>query len=104
MDRNFVDLLSALNSQSTRYFIAGGYAVTYHSELRGTNHLDLFYGTDSENCATIFRAYGAPLAGLSPQDFQSPDQMFRFGRPYQVDSSHDHRRRLRGSGARSHHG
>ena len=89
MDKNFIDLLSALNSHGARYLVVGGYAVSYHSQPRGTKDMDIFYSTDKGNTIAIFQAlaeYGAPLAGLAPEDFADPEKMFRFGRPpYQVD-------------------
>jgi hypothetical protein len=51
--------------------------------------MDIFYSTDKENAIAVFNAlaeYGAPVAGLAPDDFRSQEKMFRFGRPpYQVD-------------------
>lgn len=89
MDRNFVDLLSALNSHGVRYLVVGGYAVSYHSEPRSTKDMDIFYSTDKENTVAVFRSladFGAPVAGIVPEDFVDPQKMFRFGRPpYQVD-------------------
>jgi hypothetical protein len=89
MDRNFVDLLSALNSHGARYLVVGGYAVSYHSQPRGTKDMDIFYSTDKENTTAVFQAlaeFGAPMAGIGAEDFADPEKMFRFGRPpYQVD-------------------
>jgi hypothetical protein len=67
----------------------GGYAVSYHSQPRGTKDMDIFYSTGKENTIAVFQAlaeFGAPMAGLTPEDFADPKKMFRFGRPpYQVD-------------------
>jgi hypothetical protein len=69
--------------------VVGGYAVSYHSQPRGTKDMDIFYSTDKENTVKVFQAlaeYGAPVVGLVPEDFADTEKMFRFGRPpYQVD-------------------
>lgn len=84
MDKNFVDLLFALNSHGARYLVVGGYAVSYHSQPRATKDMDIFYSTEKENAVAVFQAlaeFGAPVAGLGPEDLMDSAKYFRFGRP-----------------------
>lgn len=71
------DLLLAFNEQQVRYLIVGGYALGRYTEPRVTKDLDVFVEISEENAGRIFTAlakYGAPLAGLTPKDFQIPIQ------------------------------
>jgi hypothetical protein len=61
----------------------GGLAVIYHSQPRFTKDMDLFVQADPENAEAIYAAlaqFGAPLAGIRPEDFTDPNIFFRFGR------------------------
>jgi hypothetical protein len=67
-----VALLSAFNEQKVKYLVVGGYAVGFHSEPRATKDLDVYIRADEENSQAVFRAlaiFGAPIAGMSPADF-----------------------------------
>jgi hypothetical protein len=77
-------LLSALNEHQVRYLIIGGYAVGFHSEPRATKDLDVYIRADAENSRAVFRAlavFGAPLAGLTPADFNDGESFFVMGFP-----------------------
>ena len=72
MHPDFRDILLALNAQNARYLIVGGYAVGVHSEPRATKDIDLWIQTSADNSRAVYRAlvaYGAPLAGVTPEDF-----------------------------------
>jgi hypothetical protein len=84
MHRDFKELLSAFNAGQVRYLIVGGYAVSYHAEPRATKDLDILVGADAENSKAVYAAlgkFGAPIEGLSAQDFAEPDNFFRMGTP-----------------------
>ncbi|HOY57401.1 MAG TPA: hypothetical protein PK640_04585 [Verrucomicrobiota bacterium] len=54
---------------------AARYAVMLYSEPRWTKDLDLWIALDPPNARAIFgalREFGAPLAGLTEQDFSAP--------------------------------
>jgi hypothetical protein len=54
-----------------------------HSQPRFTKEIDLFIKADSENAKATYDAlgsFGAPLQGVSPDDFTDLDSFFRFGR------------------------
>ncbi len=83
MPKDLRDLLLAFNEQEVKYLIVGGYAFGVYAEPRATKDLDIFIRTDAENSEAVFRAlsrYGAPLQGLSPQDF-TDGSAFQIGQP-----------------------
>jgi len=83
MPKDLKDLLRAFNENGVRYLVVGGYAFGVHAEPRATKDLDLLIRSDEANSAAIYRAltqYGAPLDGLSPQDFMD-GSTFQIGQP-----------------------
>jgi hypothetical protein len=83
MPKDLKELLSAFNDHAVKYLIVGGYAFGVHAEPRATKDLDLFIRPDKENSQALFRAlaqYGAPLDGLSPDDFMD-GTVFQIGQP-----------------------
>ena len=83
MPKDLKDLLLAFNAEHVRYLIVGGYAFGVHAEPRATKDLDIFISSDVENSKAVYRAlaqYGAPLQGLSPQDF-TDGSAFQIGQP-----------------------
>jgi hypothetical protein len=85
MDPGLRELLSALNAHSVKYLVIGAYAVGVHAEPRATKDLDIWIKADAENSRAVFRAlaaFGAPLAGLSPNDFNDEaGSVFQMGQP-----------------------
>jgi len=83
MPRDLKDLLRAFNDHAVRYLVVGGYAFGVHAEPRATKDLDVFIKPDRDNSLAVFRAlsqYGAPLAGLTPEDFMD-GTAFQIGQP-----------------------
>jgi hypothetical protein len=81
---NFKDLLSALNDCNAKYLVVGGYAVMIHSEPRYTKDLDIWVEATPENALLVYRAlaaFGAPLAGIRPEEFAKPDVIYQLGVP-----------------------
>ncbi len=80
----FKELLSAFNARNVRYLVVGGYAVSLYAQPRSTQDIDILVAADTQNAAAVFAAlqdFGAPLEGLSPNDFSRPGKLFRMGRP-----------------------
>lgn len=78
------DLLLVFNEQQVKYLVVGGYALGRYTEPRVTKDLDVFVEISEENAERIFTAlakYGAPLAGLTPEDFQDPYSGYQLGLP-----------------------
>jgi hypothetical protein len=89
MNREWTELLSLFDASKIRYMIIGGHAVMRYSEPRFTKDLDLWIGTDSKNARLVYQAlqqFGAPLAGIGPEDFTKPGYFYQMGRPpFRVD-------------------
>ncbi len=82
---DFKDLLILFNKHAVRYLIVGGFAYSIHREFRATKDLDVFVEATPENSLRTFAAlaeFGAPLAGLTAQDFASENgTWYGMGRP-----------------------
>ncbi len=81
---DFKELLNLFNELKVRYLVVGGYAVIYYAEPRYTKDLDLWVSADSENAEKVYVAlqrFGAPLTGVTVQDFQTPGLVYQMGRP-----------------------
>ena len=86
---DFKELLSVLNAHRVKYLVVGGYAVSFHAQPRVTSDIDILIQPDPENSRAVYAAlekFGAPLQGLSPEDFSERGKFFRMGRaPVAVD-------------------
>jgi len=89
MNSDFSDLLQALNDAEAEYLVVGGYAVGKHTEPRYTKDLDLWVNNSKENAERVFSAlaeYGAPVKGLTADDFTGVDNFYQVGvEPVRVD-------------------
>ena len=84
MEKDQRDLLRVFNERKVKYRIVGGYAVSYFTEPRVTKDLGIFIDTSDENVAIVYAAlavFGAPLAGMTPKDFQDPAWGYQIGQP-----------------------
>jgi hypothetical protein len=75
--------LSIFNDHKVKYLVVGGYAVGFYSQPRATRDLDLFVKPHPENGKAVYAAlakFGAPVAGLTPDDFIKPGFFFRMGK------------------------
>jgi len=84
MERDQRDLLREFNARGVRYLVVGGYAFSHYAEPRATKDLDIFVEDSAENADRVFAAlaqFGAPLAGMSAEDFRDPDSVFQVGVP-----------------------
>jgi hypothetical protein len=83
MSKDFRDLLRAFNAHEVKYLVVGGFAFGVHLEPRTTKDIDLWIRTDPQNAKAVFQAlaeFGAPLAGMSPDDFMD-GTIFQMGQP-----------------------
>jgi hypothetical protein len=81
---DFKELLSVFHNRKIRYLLIGGYAVSHYAQPRTTKDLDLLVGPDRENAQALYAAlaeFGAPLDGITPEDFMVPGTFFRMGTP-----------------------
>jgi hypothetical protein len=81
---DYKELLRSFRDHGVKYLIVGGYAVSFHAQPRATKDLDIFVKADKENAQAVFAAltsFGAPLTGITPDDFADPGKFVRFGHP-----------------------
>ena len=81
---DFNDLLRIFNANGVKYLVIGGYALIQYTEPRFTKDLDLLIGTDSRNASAVFKAlreFGAPLSGLTEDDFAEEGYFYQMGVP-----------------------
>jgi hypothetical protein len=89
MEKDQRDLLRVFNERKVKYLVVGGYAVSYFTEPRITKDLAIFIDTSDENVTIAYDAlvaFGAPLAGITPKDFQDLAWGYQIGQaPSRID-------------------
>ena len=89
LNPHFFDLLSEFNAAKVRYLVVGAHVLNYYGRPRTTGDLDLFVEPTRENAERVFRAlsrFGAPLEGITPEDFVTPGTVFQVGvAPSRID-------------------
>jgi len=81
---DFKDLLRLFNARQVKYLVIGGYAVVKYTEPRYTKDLDIWIRADPENAVLVFQAlreFGAPLAGMTADDFAHEGYFYQMGIP-----------------------
>ncbi|HET7452903.1 MAG TPA: hypothetical protein VFL12_09190 [Thermoanaerobaculia bacterium] len=84
MNRDFVEMLSALSAEGAEYLLVGAHALSVYGIPRSTGDMDLWIRPSAENARRVWRAleaYGAPLADLSVADLTEPEVVLQFGVP-----------------------
>jgi hypothetical protein len=88
ISKDFQDILRAFNDHKVKYLVVGGFAFGVHLEPRTTKDIDLWIRTDPENAKAVFQAlaaFGAPIAGMTPNDFMD-GTIFQMGQsPERID-------------------
>ena len=73
-----------LNKNKVKYLVIGGYAVAIHGHPRYTKDIDIWLEMSEENSQKLIKAlteFGFGSLGLTPEDFQTPDQIVQLGYP-----------------------
>lgn len=84
MNRDFVEMLSALCAASAEFLVVGAHALAAHGVPRATGDLDIWVRPSPENAERVLaalRTFGAPLLDLSRDDLVRPDTVFQIGLP-----------------------
>jgi len=84
MNRDFVEMLSALSAAGVEYLVVGAHAMAAHGVPRATGDLDIWVRPSTVNAARVHGAlerFGAPLHDLTLEDLTSPDLVFQVGLP-----------------------
>ena len=82
----FREFISALNNQSVKYILVGGYSVILHGYPRTTGVMDIWVERTSENYQKIknaFQQFGMPVFDMTLDNFLSHPNwdVFTFGTP-----------------------
>jgi len=84
MNRDFVEMLSALCAAGVEFLIVGAHALAAHGAPRATGDLDIWVRPTSANARRVLealRSFGAPLFDLTEDDLTRPDTVFQIGLP-----------------------
>jgi len=81
---DFEELLALFNEREVDFLIVGAHALAHHGAPRYTGDLDILVRPDGDNARRILAAltdFGFGSAGLTLEDFQSPDNVVQLGVP-----------------------
>ena len=89
LNQDFRDMLLCLKEARVDFMIVGAYALAAHGFPRATGDIDIWVRNSSDNATRIMSAlamFGAPLSGLSEQDFITTDMVVQVGvQPCRID-------------------
>jgi hypothetical protein len=81
---DWTELLAAFNAAGVKYLVVGAYAYARYAPPRATADLDLWIERIADNAKRVFDAlasFGAPLEGVSAEDFAGEGFFYSFGNP-----------------------
>lgn len=89
LNPDYRDILSVFADAEVEYLVIGAYALAAHGHPRATGDLDLWVSPTPDNAERVMEAlsmFGAPLARVSREDFETPDTVFQIGvSPRRID-------------------
>jgi Nucleotidyl transferase of unknown function (DUF2204) len=89
VSRDYEDLFKILNASKIRYLVVGAYAVMAYAEPRFTKDIDVWVIPEMNDPGKVFealRAFGAPLVGVSCEDFRDKKLIVQIGvAPVRID-------------------
>ena len=84
LNQDFKEFIQLLNKNKVKYLVIGGHAVAIHGHPRYTKDIDIWLEMSEENSQKLIKAlteFGFGSLGLTPEDFQTPDQIVQLGYP-----------------------
>ncbi|MBK5298916.1 MAG: hypothetical protein JJE40_17315 [Vicinamibacteria bacterium] len=84
MNRDFIEMLSALCEAGVEFLVVGAHALAAHGAPRATGDLDIWIRATPENAARVLEAlarFGASLRDLTIEDLSTEDTVFQIGLP-----------------------
>jgi hypothetical protein len=89
VNRDFVEMLSALSAAKADYLVVGAHALAAHGIVRATGDLDIWVRSTSENADRVWSAlasFGAPLDRISKHELTNDDVVYQIGiAPNRID-------------------
>ena len=82
LNSHYKDMLRELSDHHVEYLVVGAIALAVHGIPRATGDIDIWVNATPENAQRVYRAleaFGAPLEGLSQDDFTGVDMVFQIG-------------------------
>lgn len=82
MNRDFVEMLSALCEAGAEFLIVGAHALAAHGHPRATGDLDIWVRPSAENAERVLsalRAFGAPTFGVTREELAEPGMVLQIG-------------------------
>ena len=84
MNRDFVEMLSALTETGAEFLVVGAHALAAHGVPRATGDLDIWVkgsGDNAERVLSALEKFGAPLIDLTISDLTTPGTVYQIGVP-----------------------
>lgn len=84
MNSNLKDLITLFNQYGIKYFVLGGYAVSYYGDPRYTKDLDIAVASSPKDVGLLRQAleeFGFPISESSGKEFEEFNRMITFGIP-----------------------
>lgn len=89
VNRDFAEMLLSLSAQDAEYLLVGAHARAAYGIPRATADMDVWVQATPENAPRVWKAlaeYGAPMQGLTLDDFARPGIVYQIGLPpYRID-------------------
>ena len=89
LQKDFLDFLELCNKHGVRYFIIGGYAVSFHGYPRATKDIDIWVESKEENAKKLILViddFGFKSLQLVKEDFLNSDGVVQLGvEPNRID-------------------
>ncbi|MCX7015248.1 MAG: hypothetical protein NTW86_22285 [Candidatus Sumerlaeota bacterium] len=79
---DYKELFSILNEEAVEFLVVGAHAVMFYTAPRYTKDLDIWVNPTPDNSRRVFavlKRFGAPLAGIVPDDFTDPGLVYQVG-------------------------
>jgi hypothetical protein len=79
---DYKNLLRLFNGRGVDYIVVGAYAMAAHGVVRATGDINLLVRPTGENASAVYDAlveFGAPLAGISADDFAVNGTVYQIG-------------------------
>jgi hypothetical protein len=86
LNRNFKDMLLALNEAGVEYLRVGAYALAAHGSPRATGDIDFWVRPAEDNAKRVWnalKAFGASTSQITVADFSAADIVYQIGLPPQ---------------------
>ncbi len=89
LNQDYKEMLSLLIEKEVEFVLVGAYALAVHGFPRATGDIDIFVRANPESSTHVYEClatFGAPLEGISVEDFCSPGVIFQIGvAPRRID-------------------